>query len=200
AGGIKCSVTNLLSWVDMLLQGGSLKDQAIISLEQRDMLWKSVTPLPISDKLRELEDMHYRGYALGWRVSDYHGHWTVSHTGTLNGSYSMIILLPDQKLGIIILTNGNSGDARNALYHGLMQAFTTGKNIDWVGYFQKKRAEKEKKKLLPDPAMAGSEVTIEPDEIPVPDTSDSKRLLGTYVDPWFGKIRITIVKDTVRFQ
>ena len=153
AGGIKCSVSNLLSWVDMLLQGGSLKNQTVISLEQRDMLWKSVTPLSISNKLRALEDIHYRGYALGWRVSDYQKHWTVSHTGTLSGSASKVILLPDQKLGIVILTNRDSSDARNALYHGLMQEFKTHKNIDWVDYFQKERAEKEKQKLLPDPEM-----------------------------------------------
>jgi len=200
AGGIKCSVSNMLSWVDMLLQGGSLNGQAIISLEQRDMLWKSVTPLSISNKLRALEDIHYRGYALGWRVSDYQKHWTVSHTGTLSGSASKVILLPDQKLGIVILTNRDSSDARNALYHGLMQEFTTHKNIDWVDYFQKERAEKEKQKLLPDPEMSTSEVTIQPNETPVPLTSNSKKLLGSYIDPWFGKINIFKAKNAIRFQ
>jgi len=200
AGGIKCSVSNLLSWVDMLLQGGSLNNQGVISLEQRDMLWKSVTPLSISDKLRELEDIHYRGYALGWRVSDYHGHWTVSHTGTLSGSASKIILLPDQKLGIVILTNRDSGDARNALYHGLMQEFSTGKNIDWVDYVQKERAEKNKRIQQAASTMATTEVTLYPNENSIANSKENKALLGTYIDPWFGKIIISKVKDTVRFQ
>ncbi|MCP4411664.1 MAG: serine hydrolase [Gammaproteobacteria bacterium] len=199
AGGIKCSVSNLLSWVDMLLQGGSLKDMTVISPEQREMLWKSVTPLSISDELKRLEDIHYRGYALGWRVSDYQGHWTVSHTGTLSGSASKIILLPDQKLGIVILTNRDSGDARNALYHGLLQEFTTGKNIDWVDYFQKERADKNKRKQQAASTIASSDVTLYPAENPIPNSKNNKALLGTYIDPWFGNISINKVKDTVRF-
>ncbi|MCP4272675.1 MAG: serine hydrolase [Gammaproteobacteria bacterium] len=200
AGGVKCSVSNLLSWVDMLLQGGSLKDKTVISLEQRDMLWKSVTPLSISRKDRELEDIHYYGYALGWYVSDYQGHWMVSHTGTLSGTRSKIILLPDQKLGIVILTNGDSGDARNALYHGLLQEFTTDNNIDWVDYFQKERAEKNKLRQQEASTIATSEVTLYPAENPIPNSANSIALLGTYIDPWFGKISLSKVKDIIRFQ
>jgi len=198
AGGIKCSVSNLLNWINMLLQDGVVKNgQQLLSVEQRDILWKSVTPLSISTKLKELEKMHYRGYALGWRVSDYHGHWTVSHTGTLSGSASKIILLPDQKLGIVILTNRDSDDARNSLYHGILQEFTTGDNIDWVDYYQKARGENEQ---LKQQVSEQTEEYVMPDEIRIPDTPATRKLMGYYIDPWFGKVSISRQQNTVLFQ
>ncbi len=198
AGGIKCSISDLQKWVNMLLQGGIMDNgQSLLSREQRNNLWKTVTPLSVSAKARELEDMHYRGYALGWRVSDYHGHWTVSHTGTLSGSASKIILLPDQKLGIIILTNRDSNNARNSLYHGILQIFTTKKDIDWIKYFKKVR---DQKKLINKQPSGTIRAHINPDEIVIPDTAKNSKLLGTYVDPWFGKIHITRNKEVIRFK
>jgi hypothetical protein len=67
---------------------------------------------------------HFHAYALGFRLADADGAWTVSHTGTLMGMYSVMTLLPDQKSGFVILTNSEGGKARAALNEVLLKYFT----------------------------------------------------------------------------
>ena len=61
---------------------------------------------------------------MGFRLADADGAWTVSHTGTLMGMYSVMTLLPDQKSGFVILTNSEGGKARAALNEVLLKYFT----------------------------------------------------------------------------
>jgi CubicO group peptidase (beta-lactamase class C family) len=109
AGGIKCSAKDLLTWVEMLLNlGKSNSSKKLLSEKQVKELWKPVTSLPISSNMRSYDKTDYRSYALGWRVSSYQGEHRVSHTGTLGGFMSQIIMFPTRKLGIVILTNQQS--------------------------------------------------------------------------------------------
>jgi hypothetical protein len=74
-------------------------------------------------------------YALGWRVRDYRGHKLVSHTGGLAGMTSRTTLVPDQRLGIIVLTNGES-NMYEALTYELLDHFFGARPTDWVAAFQ----------------------------------------------------------------
>lgn len=47
-------------------------------------------------------------YALGWRVYDYAGHEMVFHGGMLKGFQNTIAFLPEEQVGIVILTNSGS--------------------------------------------------------------------------------------------
>ena len=46
---------------------------------------------------------------LGWRLTDIKGSKEVSHTGGLEGMVTQVTLLPELKLGIVVLTNQESG-------------------------------------------------------------------------------------------
>ena len=198
AGGVKCSVSDLMKWVNVLLQGGLMENgEPLFSLAQRDTLWQPVTRLPLSEKTKQLDEAHYRGYALGWRIGDYHGHWRISHTGTLSGSMSQIIMLPDQQLGVVILTNQQSGAARNALARGILQEFTGENKIDWVDYYLAAAAERvAKKRSYVD--MTG-EVDF-PEENLIADSKQNRKLLGKFVDPWFGEITLSRKNAKIVFQ
>src|SRR5690606_29502472 len=47
-----------------------------------------------------------------------------SHTGTLGGMYSMMMLMPDRKSGFVFMISGNGGRARTVLGTSLMRLFT----------------------------------------------------------------------------
>ncbi|MBT8449098.1 MAG: beta-lactamase family protein, partial [Gammaproteobacteria bacterium] len=124
AGGIKCSLHDLMTWVDLQLRHGVTKDGTrLVSEEQALKMWYPVTPLRVSKSARELDNTNFRGYALGWRVNDYRGQWMVGHTGTLSGAMSQIVLLPDSNLAVVVLLNQSSGYARNALSRGITNYF-----------------------------------------------------------------------------
>src|SRR2546428_5785500 len=75
-------------------------------------------------------------YGLGWRLRDYRGRKLVSHTGGLAGMTSQITLVPAQRLGIVILTNGES-DLMAALTYRLLDGFFGGgaRPTDWIAAF-----------------------------------------------------------------
>jgi CubicO group peptidase (beta-lactamase class C family) len=190
AGGIKCSSADLLIWVKMLLNGGVMADgKSLLSLKQRDIMWQPITRLSVPESGKQYDNMHYRGYALGWRISDYHGQWRISHTGSLSGSMSQIILLPDQQLGIVILTNQQSSSARNALARGLLQEFVNVEKTDWVAHYAKgSKATGSKEKVEEEPANQPIKITA------------ADELLGVYTDAWFGDVMISKQAGRIIFQ
>src|SRR3546814_9587948 len=95
-----------------------------LGAEQRAEMWKARTPMPISQFRRDMDDTHYYAYAYGFRLADIDGQWTVSHTGTLGGMYSMMMLLPDRKSGFVFMINGAGSRARTVLGTTLAKLFT----------------------------------------------------------------------------
>ncbi len=54
------------------------------------------------------------GYGLGWEIDTYRGRKQVHHGGTLEGFFSEVSFLPNEKIGLVILTN-SSTDGRHAI-------------------------------------------------------------------------------------
>src|SRR5690606_3509041 len=100
AGGIRCSLDDMLRWATMWLQPGNAgtDDTALsyLSPAQREEVWKNHMPMPLSKRMREWDDSHFSAYGYGWRLTDVDGTWKVSHTGTLSGMYSALTLLPQK--------------------------------------------------------------------------------------------------------
>src|SRR4030095_5424656 len=44
-------------------------------------------------------------YGLGWFLRQWNGHKVVEHGGNIDGFNSEVALMPDQKLGFVLLTN-----------------------------------------------------------------------------------------------
>ncbi len=197
AGGIKCSVHDLLRWVDVQLRHGETKEGLRLVSEQAALkMWSAVTPLRVSQRARELDKTNFRGYALGWRVNDYHGHWMIGHTGTLSGAMSQITLIPEQNLAVIVLINQSSGYARNSLTRGIVGHFI-GEDMQDSLQLNLDRQKEYQEWLLSDEARQQGMVL--PDELAIA-LDDEQNRLGTYVDPWFGEISLTREENAIVFR
>src|SRR5690606_23998808 len=49
---------------------------------------------------------NFAGYGLGWFLRDYHGKLRVYHTGGYDGMITSVNMLPEENMGVIVLTNG----------------------------------------------------------------------------------------------
>jgi CubicO group peptidase (beta-lactamase class C family) len=58
---------------------------------------------------RRFLGMQRTGYGLGWDLGTFDGHPAVGRGGTYTGCRSAILFLPDTGLGVVVLTNGDSG-------------------------------------------------------------------------------------------
>ena len=66
---------------------------------------------------------HFASYGLGWGLSDVKGMKQCTHTGGLAGIVTQITLIPEMKLGIIVLTNQQSGAAFNAITNTIKDSY-----------------------------------------------------------------------------
>jgi hypothetical protein len=73
---------------------------------------------------------HFRGYGLGWSISDYYGKMQVTHGGGYDGMISLVNMIPDEKLGVVVLTNGMNAPT-TAVANYALNAFLGLPEKDW---------------------------------------------------------------------
>ncbi|MGE3953871.1 MAG: serine hydrolase domain-containing protein [Parachlamydiales bacterium] len=59
------------------------------------------------------------GYGLGWFITDYRGEIELYHPGGIAGFSSLVALLPERGIGVVLLTNSESGHELRTLAHQL---------------------------------------------------------------------------------
>ena len=191
AGGIRCPLDDMLAWARQWL-APTPAQLAWLGPEQRALMWSAVTPMPLSQRRRDWNDTHYHAYALGFRLADADGEWTVSHTGTLGGMYSVMTLLPDLRSGYVVLINGEGGEARTVLDQVLLKQFTApGEHATVAEYAARLAAEPKVEDTTPVPDTSGR-VAVAPGAV--------AQWLGTWRDPWLGEATICEEDGQVRFR
>src|SRR5207247_9492136 len=110
AGGIASNVTDRARWLACRLDSGRYSGGRLFGERQAREMWSGQTILPIPDPPSPLAALrpNFAEYGLGWRLRDYQGRKVVSAPGRLAGMTSQITLVPAERLGIVVLTNGES--------------------------------------------------------------------------------------------
>ncbi|HEY0245134.1 MAG TPA: serine hydrolase domain-containing protein, partial [Mucilaginibacter sp.] len=121
AGSICTSVNDLSKWVMALLNDGKAGDKQLIPLAAIQATWQPQAKVGDAHHLNGETDGEQ--YGLGWFLEDYTGHHIVMHDGAANGYLSSITLIPDEHLGIIILTNTDQNQFFDALKWEIMDAY-----------------------------------------------------------------------------
>ena len=86
---------------------------------------------------------HFALYALGWFLEEYNGRKIVAHTGGVNGFVTSVALIPEEKLGIIVLTNTDANNFFEALRNEIQDAYLglPYRNYSQIFLQQQKRNE-----------------------------------------------------------
>lgn len=113
AGGIYSSVNDLSQWALLLLGGPGAPAPLLKPATQREL----ATPQTIAPMWFATAgyNTHFSAYGLGLFLQDVRGYKELSHTGGEIGMVTKITLLPELRLGIIVLTNQESGAAYTAV-------------------------------------------------------------------------------------
>jgi microsomal dipeptidase-like Zn-dependent dipeptidase/D-alanyl-D-alanine dipeptidase/CubicO group peptidase (beta-lactamase class C family) len=190
AGGVRCSLDDMLAWARNWL-APTPAQLAWLSPAQRAELWAARTPMPISARRRAWDRTHSLAYAFGFRLADMDGEWTVSHTGTLSGMYSAMLLLPDRRSGFVLMTNGNGDDARTVLTEALLAELVTpgaGRPVAALADELDKDAASPARSRAPDTSARR------------PATAEALRpWLGVWRDPWLGPVSVCAQDGAVRW-
>lgn len=188
AVGINTSANDVARWMRLLLDEGQLDGaKRLYSARQARELMTLVTPMRFSDPPPALAATrpNFLGYGLGFQLRDYKGKKVAYHGGALQGFYTRLVLVPEARLGIAILTNAENGPVLNAMQYRLLDAYLGGAQTDWIGVIAKQAEEsaaKEQKRL----AEAGAKAKAAASR----PSLALKAYAGEYDDVWYGKVRI----------
>ena len=135
AGGIIANVTDIAKWMIAQLDSGRTGNQRLWSTARTREMWAGQTILPI--ELAPTPALvpvtpNFAEYGLGWFLQDYRGHKIVTHTGELSGMTSRTLLVPDARLGIIVLTNAET-PLLNVISFRAMDDMLGTPRVDWAG-------------------------------------------------------------------
>jgi len=71
---------------------------------------------------------------LGWDLFDYNGRKIVNHGGGADGMISKLVLVPEENLGFVILTN-SINYLPTALMYQILDAYTSTQKSDWSSMY-----------------------------------------------------------------
>jgi CubicO group peptidase (beta-lactamase class C family) len=121
AAGICSSVNDLSKWVIMLLNNGKAGNKQVIPAAA---IQATRDPQVVVGSVHRLNgETDEEQYGLGWFLEDYAGHHVVMHDGGVNGYLSSVTLVPQEHLGIIVLTNTDKNKLYEALRWEIMDAY-----------------------------------------------------------------------------
>lgn len=185
AAGVYSNVVDMSKWVMAMLNGGRYGDKLekrLFSAAVARELW---TPQTINSSN---DPYAFTSYGLGWNLSTTYGNFEAKHSGGLSGIVTQITILPQQKLGIIVLTNQQSGAAFNAISNSIKDGYLGVKGMDRIKTYNDARlAREEKADEIVSKIWADIEAT-QKINAPTPNVSN---YTATFTDSWFGDVIIS---------
>jgi CubicO group peptidase (beta-lactamase class C family) len=197
AGGIVSNVDDLSNWMLVHLNKGkygkNLENRLFSESSQREM-WKIHTPTDANPNPRY--NSHFAGYGLGWFLSDTKGYLNVNHTGGLPGMLSKTIMIPDLNLGVVVLTNTESGGGAlfSAVSQTIVDSYLGLEDYNWIDkYFARMESGN---KAADSVTSSVWETVAAANKFPV----ETGNYIGIYEDKWFGKVEVSMKNNQLWFR
>jgi len=196
AGAINSNVAEMAKWVITQLDEGAINDgqngnRQLFSRRQSREMWSAQTPLPVGNPPPPLSPLrtNFSAYALGWSLNDYRGHKVVSHSGGLAGMVSRVRMVPDLKLGIVVLTNQEAGGAMEAITFQIIDHYLQAPVTDWVSGFRAvAELQLAQAKEVENKQSAARNTDSKP-------SLSLTKYAGRYNDAWYGEVTIALEAD-----
>ncbi|MGZ8293027.1 MAG: serine hydrolase [Telluria sp.] len=195
AVGINTNAEDIARWMNVLLDGGKIagagkdaagKDVRLFSEAQSREMWTAQTPMKISQPKPALASTkpNFFAYGLGFQLRDYKGRMLAMHGGALQGFYSRVLLVPEEKLGIAILTNAESGGALTSLQYRLLDQYLGVAPNDWIKIIGDMEKEAYEKDQAAQKKASATRAGKSKPSLPIASYD------GEYQDQWYGLVTI----------
>ncbi|WP_197411384.1 MULTISPECIES: serine hydrolase [unclassified Sphingopyxis] len=187
AGVINSSARDMAQWVRLQLGGGTFEGKRLIaSTTLTEMHSGQIVPRGGTDALFKFSE-----YGLGWGMQEYRGQKIVQHSGAIDGMQSMVAMIPERKLGVVVLTNGLRTKLATAVELRVLDAFLGGPATDHSAVMKQESDDAVRIAREKAAATSGS-VTIAPARLPL------DRYVGTYSSDLLGEIAITLADGKLK--
>jgi CubicO group peptidase (beta-lactamase class C family) len=182
AGSINSSAVDLVKWLQVHLNGGSLAGKTLWGPDTQQEMFSPhslLVNIPIGWQTP------FSTYGLGWFICEYRGRKVVWHGGNCDGMSCVMGMMPDKKMGVVILQNTFPTRFEYDLMLRIMDMELGLPETEW-------RSLGEAKPI----SMTLQKYTPGPEDKPI-DRAAFGKCLGLYSSDLFGECEVRLEGDTV---
>jgi CubicO group peptidase (beta-lactamase class C family) len=187
AGSINASVEEMAAYLAMHMAGGRHNGTEIIGARdaremQAPQMVMPKAPAPPTGEWLELGD---ESYGMGLFINNYRGRKLVHHGGNIDGFSAELNFLPNDSIGVVVLTNLNGTQVRDFIPYLVYDRLLGLSPIDW--------SQRYRERLTATQARA-REATSREEALRRPNTQPGHPLddyVGTYTHAGYGPITIS---------
>lgn len=192
AGSVNSTAHDMAQWARLILNGGLYDGKRLLQE-------KTVEELTAPQMINRLDSVaralrpssHFLTYGLGWGLVDYLGRKIVTHDGWLDGMRCRIMLVPEEKLGIVVLLNGPRALLHTALAYEIVDHYLGAPKRDWSAEYLRIANEEN---------LRAAESRAKREEKRVKGTAPAMPLLayvGTYRSELYGDVAVQLERGAL---
>jgi CubicO group peptidase (beta-lactamase class C family) len=186
AGSINSSVLEMSEWLRLQLGQGTYRGRKLLDPKTVKEMHTPQTIIRMSEEQERTFPMtKFAAYGLAWSLRDYYGRKLVGHGGGIRGMRAEVMLVPEEQLGFVVLTN-SATNLPVALIYRLIDTYLGTPQRDWSATLlatakrQAERSAEERRRLEAARAKGTSpSVALE-------------KYTGTYADSMYGSVKVTL--------
>ena len=186
AGSITSSVNEMAQWVRLQLGAGSYAGRKLIeakTVKEMHTLQMHIKPSETDEKL--YPETHLQGYGLGWALRDYRGRRIVSHGGAIRGMRAQVLLVPEEQLGVVVLTNVAESALPTAIANRIMDLHLGQPVKDWSALYLAETKDARAKAADERKKTEAARVTGTTPSLAL------EKYTGIYADSMYGTVKVS---------
>ncbi|MEP6945249.1 MAG: serine hydrolase [Acidobacteriota bacterium] len=125
AGSINSTARDMAQWLRFVLNGGTVDGKRLVSEKGYDEWLKP-----------QMKIAGTSSYGFGWFLQEWNGLKVVQHGGNIDGFNSMVAMIPEKKLGFVLLTNVSASslgsDAMSIIWSNLVDLPRSPDAANWA--------------------------------------------------------------------
>jgi CubicO group peptidase (beta-lactamase class C family) len=187
AGAINASVTDMAQWLRFQLGDGTFGGKRLLASGTLDEMHNAQITVPLDPAMAKLSpSTHFMAYGLGWFLNDYQGRKIIEHGGNIDGMSAGVALVPEEHLGIVILSNMNGTMLPNALVNHILDAYFGDSKVDWSVEMLKLQDAGRSQAEQQEKTAEESRIANKPPSLAL------DAYAGTYTDELYGDLTIAL--------
>jgi CubicO group peptidase (beta-lactamase class C family) len=186
AGGLISSVNDVSQWLVFQMNKGITPDgDTLISTARFWEMWEAENPQAVNSWSASMwPSTHFKAYGLGWSIFDYLGKKVIGHGGGYDGFITNTTFVPEENIGMVILTNTNTSLYYPLKFKTLDILLGNEVETDWSANFLERMDQR--KKYQEEQELKAEEARIKDSKPTLP----IEEYLGTYHCEMYGDAKV----------
>ena len=188
AGAINSSARDLAQWVRLQLGDGVYEGKRLLAANTIAET-RSGQMIPRGGLGPMTGGSLFAEYGFGWIIHDFHGKKVVQHGGAVDGMLGVVGMIPEEHLGVVVLTNRLPTQLPFALELKVFDQFLGTVGTDWSATMKAQADAAKAAAEAPKPAPAATSAAAP--SLPL------ERFVGSYASDLYGAATVTLDKRTL---